>query len=52
MEKVLLAIDGMTPDRKAFRYAIALCKRIRAELSIFQIIRPQYYREYKKKIRK
>jgi nucleotide-binding universal stress UspA family protein len=52
MEKVLLAIDGMTPDRKAFRYAVSLCKRIRAELSIFQIIRPQYYREYKKKIRK
>ncbi|MDH3567158.1 MAG: universal stress protein, partial [Desulfobacteraceae bacterium] len=52
MEKVLLAIDGMTPDRKAFRYAVALCKRIRAELSIFQIIRPQYYREYKKKILK
>ena len=52
MEKVLLAIDGMTPDRKTFRYAVALCKRIRAELSIFQIIRPQYYREYKKKIRK
>ncbi len=52
MEKVLLAIDGMTPNRKAFRYAVELCKRIRAELSIFQIIRPQYYREYKKKIRK
>ena len=52
MEKVLLAIDGMTPDRKAFRYAVALCERIRAELSIFQIIRPQYYREYKKKIRR
>lgn len=52
MKKVLLAIDGMTPNRKAFRYAVALCKRIRAELSIFQIIRPQYYREYNKKIRK
>ncbi|MGB5992585.1 MAG: universal stress protein [Desulfobacterales bacterium] len=52
MKKVLLAIDGMTPDRKAFRYAVALCNRISAELSIFQIIRPQYYREYKKKIRK
>jgi nucleotide-binding universal stress UspA family protein len=52
MEKVLLAIDGMTPDRKVFRYAVALCKRIRAELSIFQIIRPQYFREYKKRIRK
>jgi len=52
MEKVLLAIDGMTPDRKAFRYAIALCKRIRAELNIFQIIRPRYYREHAKKVRK
>ncbi|UCD89799.1 MAG: universal stress protein [Desulfobacterales bacterium] len=52
MEKVLLAIDGATPDQKVFRYAIALCKQIRAELSIFQIIRPQYYREYIKKIRK
>ena len=52
MKKVLLAIDGMTPDRKAFGYAIALCKRISAELSIFQIIRPQYYREYRKKIQK
>jgi len=52
MEKILLAIDGITPDRKAFRYAVTLCKRIRAELSIFQIIRPQYYREYRKKILK
>jgi nucleotide-binding universal stress UspA family protein len=52
MEKVLLAIDGMTPDRKVFRYAVALCKRIRAELSIFQIIRPQYFQAYKKGIRK
>ena len=52
MKKILLAIDGMTPDRKAFSYAVALCKRIRAELSIFQIIRPRYYREYIKKVRK
>jgi nucleotide-binding universal stress UspA family protein len=52
MKKVLLAIDGMTPDRKAFQYAVALCKQIRAELNIFQVIRPRYYREYKKKIEK
>lgn len=51
MEKVLLAIDGVTPEQKAFRYALALCKRIKAELGIFQIIRPRYYGEYKKKIR-
>lgn len=52
METVLLAIDGITPDQKAFRYAVALCKRIRAELSIFQIIRPRYYREHAKKVRR
>ena len=52
MKQVLLTIDGMTPDQKAFQYAVALCKRIKAELSIFQIIRPQYYRKYMEKIRK
>ena len=46
-----MAIDGMIPEQKAFRYALALCKRIKAELSIFQIIRPQHYREYIKKVR-
>jgi len=51
MKQVLLAIDGITPDRKAFRYAVALCKRIKAELSIFQIIRPRYYRAYAKNLR-
>jgi len=52
MKQVLLTIDGMTPDQKAFHYAVALCKRIRAELSIFQIIRPRYYRKSIEKIRK
>jgi predicted DNA-binding transcriptional regulator len=52
MKKVLLAIDGVTPDRKAFCYAVELCKRIRADLSIFQIIRPHHYREFKKIFRK
>ena len=52
MKKVLLSIDSMTPDRKAFHYAVALCKRIKAELNIFQIIRPRYYRNYMNKIRK
>ena len=51
MEKVLLAIDGIHPDQKAFGYALQLCRRIKAELSIFQIIRPQTYRRYLKKIR-
>jgi nucleotide-binding universal stress UspA family protein len=51
MEKVLLAIDGITPDKKTFRYAVELCKRIKAELKVFQIIRPQNYSKYLKEIR-
>ena len=52
MEKVLLAIDGIAPDRKTFRYAVELCKRIKAELKILQIVRPKNYSKYIKKIRK
>ncbi|MBW1740436.1 MAG: universal stress protein [Deltaproteobacteria bacterium] len=52
MGKVLLAIDGITPDKKAFSYAVQLCKRIRAELSVLQIISPKNYGQYLKKVRK
>jgi len=52
MKKVLLAIDGITPDHKVFQYAIQLCKRIKAELNVFQIINPQNYGEYLKRVRK
>ena len=41
MEKVLLAIDGITPDKKTFTYAVELCSRIKAELNVLQIIRLQ-----------
>ncbi|MGD2029891.1 MAG: universal stress protein [Desulfobacterales bacterium] len=51
MKKVLLAIDGITPDSKTFRYAVELCKRMKAELKVFQIIRPQNYSKYLKEIR-
>jgi hypothetical protein len=51
MKKVLLAIDGITPDLKTFRYAVELCKRIKAELKVFQIIRPQNYKKYLKEMR-
>ena len=51
MKKVLLAIDGITPDHQVFQYAIQLCKRIKAELNIFQVINPQNYGEYLKKVR-
>ncbi len=52
MQKVLLAIDGINPDRRVFDYAVQLCKRIKAELSVFQIINPRRYREYLKTVRK
>ena len=52
MQKVLLAIDGINPDRKVFEYALQLCQRIKADLSIFQVINPRKYNEYLKTIRK
>ena len=52
MKKVLLAVDGISPDQKAFRYAVELCKRLKAELNVFQIIDPGNYSEYLKKMRK
>jgi len=41
METVLLAIDGITPDEKAFYYAVELCSRIKAELKVLHIVKPQ-----------
>ncbi len=41
MQKILLAIDGITPDKKALYYAVELCKRIKAELSVLEIINPR-----------
>jgi nucleotide-binding universal stress UspA family protein len=52
MKKILLAVDGISPDHKSFRYAVELCKRMKAELNVFQIIDPRNYREYLKKMRK
>ena len=43
MEKILLVIDGVTPDKKAFTHAIELCQRIKAELKVLQIIRGQNF---------
>ena len=52
MEKVLLAIDGISPSKQIFRYAVQLCQRIRAQLNVLQIISPQEPIEYLKKVRK
>jgi hypothetical protein len=40
MKTILLAVDGMTPDKNALDYALNLCNPIRAGLDILQIIRP------------
>ncbi len=52
MEKVLLAIEGLAPDRSTFSYAVALCKRMRAGLDILQIFSPHTYRKYLKRVKK
>ena len=41
MKTILLAVDGMTPDKKALDYALAICKPVRAGLDVLQIIRPK-----------
>lgn len=51
MEKVLLAIDGITPDKQAFDHAVALCLRIKAELKILQVIKPQKITDCLKKMK-
>ena len=50
MQKVLLAVDGIKPTEKAFRYAVELCQRLRAELRVVQVIRPGQYSQYLKKV--
>ncbi len=52
MQKVLLAVDGIKPTEKAFRYAVELCQRLHADLRVVQVIRPGQYKEYLKKVRK
>jgi hypothetical protein len=39
MQKILLAIDGVAPNERTFRYAVQLCRKINAELNVLQIIR-------------
>ena len=39
MKEILLAIDGNSPTKCTFQYAVDLCKRIKAGLRILQFIR-------------
>lgn len=50
MEKVLLAINGVTPSRKAFSYAVQLCQQLKAELCVLQVIEAKRYGEVLGKI--
>ncbi len=52
MESVLLAIEGMYPDRTLISYAASLCRRIRAELRVLYVIDPGIYEEQMKTLRK
>jgi hypothetical protein len=52
LKKILLAIEGVAPDRSTFSYAVALCKRMRAGLEILQILSPQTYRSYLEKVKR
>lgn len=51
MEKVLLAIHGITPDKKAFKYAVDLCMRIKADLKVLQVVSPPNIGGYISKIK-
>lgn len=51
MEKVLLAVNGTTPDKKTFKYAIDLCMRIKADLKILQVISLHEISDYFAKIK-
>ena len=52
MKKILLAINGVKPERRAFSYAVQLCKRVQADLNVLQVIKPVNLEKYLKKIRK
>lgn len=50
MEKILLAIDGSTPDSRIFSSAISLCKRMRTGLDVLQIIGLRSCKKHLKKV--
>ncbi len=46
MEKVLLAIDGISPSKQILHYAVQLSQRLRAQLNVLEIISPKRSKEY------
>jgi nucleotide-binding universal stress UspA family protein len=52
MEKVLLAIDGISPSKQILHYAVQLSRRIRAQLNVLEIISPKRSKEYIHRVRR
>lgn len=52
MKKVLLAIDGTAPDKNAFQYAVQLCRRIKAELNVLQVVGAKTFGGYMSKAKR
>lgn len=52
MNSVLITIDGFTPNQGLFSYAVDLCRRMGAELSVLQVIRPGDGARYVEKLGK
>ena len=52
MEKVLLAIDGISPSKQILQYAVQLSQRIRAQLNVLEIITPERSKDYVSKVRR
>jgi hypothetical protein len=50
MEKVLIAIEGMHPNRQLLCYAAGLCRRIKAELNVLHIIHPKAHAAARKNL--
>jgi len=40
MRKILLAINGIQPNRRVFSYAVKLCKQLKAVLLVLQVVDP------------
>jgi hypothetical protein len=38
MRKILLAINGIQPNRRVFSYTVQLCQRLKAELLVLQVV--------------
>ncbi len=52
MNSVLLTIDGFTPNKGLFSYAVDFCRRIGAELRVLQVVRPDEGATYLEKLGK